>query len=295
MNRCPQCEGIWADKNEIRALAQVFRSKLQEVSTTRTLAEAVYEHARELQFWKEIATFGETLTAQPRIPVPLLSPLLPLFVILPFSDSPPRKRFPLVTALLIVANVAVFVTELIFVENPSSFFQVYGFVPTHVTTLGLLSSQFLHVGVLHLFSNMFFLWLFGDNVEDRFSRLGFLAFYLSCGLAADLTHWVTNMNLSIPAVGASGAISGILGAYLVLYPSAWIKVFAIDRVVRMPAFLYLGSWFGWQFLVGLLTYSATATGIAWWAHIGGFVFGGLVAYVLKRWQRSIRTVLKPRI
>lgn len=292
IDQCPLCRGVWADRDAIKALAQHFRSKLQEVPTTRELAEAVYEHVKKLQYWKEVAALGEALTAQPRIPVPLLSPLLGLFVVLPFSDSPPRERFPLVTVSLILGNVVIFVSQLVLVHNLYDFFQRYGFIPAHVTSLGLFSSQFLHGGVLHLLGNMFFLWLFGDNVEDRFSRLGFLAFYLSCGLAANLMYWLSNANSFIPAVGASGAISGILGAYFVLYPSAWIKVFAIDRIVRMPALLYLGAWFAWQLLVGLLTYSDTATGIAWWAHIGGFVFGGLVAYVLKRRPPSIHAVLK---
>jgi membrane associated rhomboid family serine protease len=143
--------------------------------------------------------------------------------------------------------------------------------------------MFLHAGIIHLIGNMLFLWIFGDNVEDRFSRLGFIIFYVSCGLTASVLHTLFHLNSSIPAIGASGAVSGIMGAYLIFYPEADVKILFIYKIIRVPAFLYLLIWFVFQLFFALMTYTSdAASGVAWFAHIGGFIFGCLVAFYKKR-------------
>ncbi len=140
--------------------------------------------------------------------------------------------------------------------------------------------MFLHAGWLHLLGNMWYLWIFGDNVEDRMGRIGFLAFYLLCGASASLIHIVFNLNSRIPSVGASGAIAGVLGAYLLSYPFARVLTLVpfliIWPVVELPALIVLGSWFLIQLLNGwaaIAVSTQTTGGVAWWAHIGGFVTG----------------------
>jgi len=162
-------------------------------------------------------------------------------IILPLSDENPRERFPILTISIITLCVAIFIGQVNFVDDIQTFFYFYGFVPKHLFDIGLFSSMFLHGDIFHLIGNMFFLWIFGDNVEDRFSRLGYIVFYISCGLTASLLHTVFNFNSSIPAVGASGAISGVMGAYLIFYPKAKINMLSthgrlflciVRRVVR---------------------------------------------------------------
>ena len=178
-------------------------------------------------------------------------------------------------------NVLIFIIQAVFVRDTEAYFRQFGFVPTDFWKIGLLSSMFIHGGLLHVAGNMFFLWLFGDNVEDRFHRLGYFIFYVCCGISAILSHAVMNPDSSLPAVGASGAISGIMGAYLVFYPAARIKTFFIYKVLHIPAVLYLGTWFLFQLLWGFVTQASGVTHVGWFAHIGGFVFGGVGAYLKK--------------
>jgi membrane associated rhomboid family serine protease len=142
--------------------------------------------------------------------------------------------------------------------------------------LPFFTSLFLHGGFLHLLGNMWFLYIFGDNVEDRFGHLRYLAFYLLCGLAAGASHLVLNWHSNVPTIGASGAIAGVMGAYLILYPRAKVltllPLFFFFTFVELPAFLFLGIWFLFQFLIAAAA-AGQAGGIAWGAHIGGFIFG----------------------
>lgn len=208
---------------------------------------------------------------------------------IPLRDENPTQRPAVVTVALIIANAAVFLVQ---VTRPPDVQQwiAYNFgaiplllvrdafllpqPPSHWVTL--LSSMFLHGGLFHLAGNMLSLWIFGNNVEDHLGHLKFLGFYLLCGVAAALTHTLAEISSPVPMIGASGAISGILGAYLILYPRArvvtMIWFFFFLRFVRVPAFIVLGLWFLMQ-LPGALGGSG---GIAWFAHIGGFVFGLLI-------------------
>lgn len=152
--------------------------------------------------------------------------------------------------------------------------------------LTLLTCIFLHGGWMHFLGNMWFLFIFGDNVEDRMGHVGFLLFYLVCGVSASVAHLLTNPDSTIPTIGASGAIAGVMGAYLLLYPRAnvlsLIPIFFFIEIVVLPAPVFLGIWFLIQFLQGTMAITAMRTaGVAWWAHIGGFAFGYLIAAGLR--------------
>jgi hypothetical protein len=153
--------------------------------------------------------------------------------------------------------------------------------------LPLVASMFLHSGLLHIAGNMLFLWIFGDNVEDSFGHLPYLLFYLVCGIGAGLLHVLFNLHSTLPALGASGAISGVMGAYLILYPRERILTLVFIFLIPIPAVFILVYWFLLQFLSGVSSLGATATGgVAWWAHVGGFLLGMLIALSVRRPQRS---------
>jgi membrane associated rhomboid family serine protease len=214
----------------------------------------------------------------------------------PLRDSVRSQSPPLVTSLLIVVNALVFFSELGMSEQQLwGFFHTYGLVPVHVlgdgsrgggaplsTLLPFLTGIFLHSGWLHFLSNMWILWIFGDNVEDRLGKLRYLLFYIVSGVAASLLHVVTNPSSALPVVGASGAIAGVMGAYFVLYPKARVVSFVLlifwPVFFEIPAVVFLGFWFLTQIFSGVLSLGSAnmAGGVAWWAHVGGFVAGGLL-------------------
>lgn len=208
---------------------------------------------------------------------------------IPLRDSNRSQTFPLVNYTLIAINLTAFLWQLSLGNRLEKAFFLYGLVPIRYSDpavasgftvveqiLPFLTSMFLHGGILHLVGNMWSLYLFGDNVEDHLGHLRYLLFYLLCGLAAGLTHLFTNWSSPVPTIGASGAISGVMGAYLILFPGARIltllPIFFFLQLVEVPAFVFLGLWF----LMQILSAGASpgqAGGVAWWAHIGGFVAG----------------------
>jgi membrane associated rhomboid family serine protease len=224
---------------------------------------------------------------------------------IPLRDAIPAQSFPAVTVLLITLNVLAFLYELSLGKALDVFIMQYGAVPLRFILAGrmdevstverflpIFTSMFLHGGWLHLGGNMLYLWIFGDNVEDRLGHLRFLTFYLACGLAAALTQIYINPTSKIPMVGASGAVAGVLGAYLVLFPHArvlaLIPIVFFFQIVELPALLFLGFWFLMQFLNGAISITAAnyATGgVAWWAHIGGFASGVALAYLFPKRKR----------
>lgn len=208
---------------------------------------------------------------------------------IPLRDSNRSQTFPLVNYTIIAANLMAFLWQVSLGNRLEKAFFLYGLVPirysdpavaSHFTTLEqilpFLTSMFLHGGILHLAGNMWSLYLFGDNVEDRLGHLRYLVFYVLCGLAAGLTHLFTNWSSHVPTIGASGAISGVMGAYLILFPGARIltllPIFFFLQLIEVPAFVFLGLWFLMQILSAGAS-SGQAGGVAWWAHIGGFVAG----------------------
>ena len=208
---------------------------------------------------------------------------------LPIRDTIPARHFPVVNYLLIGINIVVYLVQMQLGPELERFVYTYGLVPAryslpqvsaYFTTgqqlLSLLSFMFLHGGIWHLLGNMWTLYIFGDNVEDHLGHLRYLLFYLLCGLASGLSHLFLNQQSNIPTIGASGAIAGVMGAYFILYPRSriltLIPIFFIPWFIEISAFFFLALWFLLQFVNATLS-GGGAGGIAWWAHIGGFIFG----------------------
>lgn len=223
----------------------------------------------------------------------------------PLRDNIPSRRTAWITRLLLAANALVFLLELKSGQSLEKSLYRFGVVPSHwlVTQasdlldwpglfLALITSQFLHGGFLHVISNMLYLWIFADNVEDRLGHLRFLLLYLASGVVAAVVQVLSAPHSSVPMIGASGAIAGVLGAYLLMFPSAriitLIPLFIFWETVELPAFYFLGIWFLIQWIQGVATIGQVADvgGVAVWAHIGGFtagMIGVLIVRPRKRW------------
>jgi membrane associated rhomboid family serine protease len=200
---------------------------------------------------------------------------------IPIRDVIPSRTTPIVTIAIIAVNTLVFLYQFTLGPSVEEFVLYWGLIPAAFSWLTIVTSMFLHGGVLHFAGNMLYLWIFGDNVEDRMGHGRFVAFYLFCGAAAALTQTVTDPESVIPMVGASGAIAGVMGAYFVLYPHSRIltlvPIFFFIQLIEVPAILFLGLWFVMQFLSGVGSIATAAGepggGIAFWAHIAGFAAG----------------------
>jgi membrane associated rhomboid family serine protease len=204
------------------------------------------------------------------------------------DDNTARRSLPVVTYALIALNVLFFFVEL---SGGEPFIQRWAFIPLRFgldpagTIPTIFTAMFMHAGWLHLGGNMLYLWIFGDNVEDRFGSVKFLIFYLVCGIAATLAQYYVSPGSRIPNVGASGAIAGVLGSYLLLFPQARVRVLLYNQIVAMPAIFVLGFWIVLQIFAGAGALFATAQsedvgGVAYMAHVGGFVAGFLFTYLL---------------
>jgi membrane associated rhomboid family serine protease len=214
------------------------------------------------------------------------------------DDNSQRHTTPVVTVTLIVINVAVFMLELAAGEP---FIRQWAFIPSEfaenpvASTVKIFTAMFMHGGWMHLFGNMLFLWIFGDNVEDRLGHAKFLIFYLLAGIAATLAQFAIAPGSSVPNVGASGAIAGVLGAYILMFPQSRVNVLLGRQVVAMPAVFVLGMWIVLQLIsgVGTIAYtdeSANVGGVAYMAHIGGFVAGFLMAFLFRGTSPPPRSV-----
>jgi membrane associated rhomboid family serine protease len=227
----------------------------------------------------------------------------------PIGDNIPARSPPIATWLLIFVNGLVFLLELGLPEPQlEAFLHLFGLVPARYTHPDwavwfgfpadsywpFLTSMFIHGGWLHIIANMWTLWIFGDNVEDRMGSVRFVIFYLLCGLAGNLTHWFVYPDSTIPALGASGAIAGVLGAYFVLFPQARVIVFFpvlfIPLFFQLPAVVYLAFWALSQFFSGTLSLAQPQDtgGIGWWVHVGGFVAGVVLQFFFVRRGRDPR-------
>lgn len=211
------------------------------------------------------------------------------------DDNSARRSLPVVTFTLIALNVAFFFVEL---NGGEAFIRQWAFIPARFgqdpagNAPTVFSAMFMHGGWLHLGGNMLYLWIFGDNVEDEFGPVKFLIFYLACGVAATFAQYFVFPGSKIPNVGASGAIAGVLGGYLLLFPQARVRVLVANQVVALPAIMVLGLWIVLQLFSGVGSIAATAQteetgGVAYMAHVGGFVAGFLLTLVLRdRSQRD---------
>ena len=217
---------------------------------------------------------------------------------IPLRDNIHSRHFPFMTVLLIAINFYYFYQELLLSDAAlTAFISHYGLVPSVfmaklaktplavATYTPLISNLFLHGGWMHVIGNMWYLWLFGHSVEDCLGRLNFVYFYLLCGILANLSQLVIDPTTTIPTIGASGAISGVLGAYFLLYPrariSTLIPLFILFPIIQIRAWLFLIFWFLLQLQSGAMALSMSGGGIAWWAHIGGFVAGMVLAKIFK--------------
>jgi membrane associated rhomboid family serine protease len=222
---------------------------------------------------------------------------------IPLKDDNPTRTLPLITITIIALNILVYIYQLTMpAEELEDFLFKYGAIPERLAhpffqapyipktipaALTIFTSMFLHGGLLHLFGNMLYLWIFGKNVEDFLGRLKFIIFYLISGFFAALIHSLSDMNSAIPMIGASGAIAGILGAYIVLFPRANVSTLFIFiifiKIIKVPAVLVLGLWF----LVQLLNAGAEGGSVAWYAHVGGFLAGIFLIQIFKTVQPKV--------
>jgi membrane associated rhomboid family serine protease len=218
--------------------------------------------------------------------------------LVPLNDNNPTRITPFVTYALITINVLVFLHEMqLTPEELNEFFRTWAVVPAQLTAafrgeapltelVTLITSQFLHGGLLHLGGNMLYLFIFGNNIEEKLGRFRYIIFYLACGVLASLAQWMFSQGSEIPALGASGAIAGVMGAYIIRFPKARIltllPIFFYITVIRIPAYVFLGLWFIQQAFYGVASLGVSTNvgmesgGIAYWAHAGGFVAGALL-------------------
>lgn len=210
---------------------------------------------------------------------------------IPLRDTTPARNYPIVNTAIIAVNAVVYCLQLLQGPEIDRFIYIYGLVPArysvapiaaYFTTsqqlISLVSFMFLHGSFWHILGNMWSLYIFGDNVEDHLGPIRYALFYLLCGITSGLSHLILNMNSNLPTIGASGAIAGVMGAYFILHPRSkiltLIPIFFIPYFINIPAYIFLGLWFLFQF-INAAGSQAGAGGIAWWAHIGGFIFGML--------------------
>ena len=229
---------------------------------------------------------------------------------LPLRDNIPSSRFPAATLGIIAVNVLVFLHELKLGPHLEQMMSTFAIVPARYTrpdvahlftaseqVFAFFSSMFLHGGWIHLLGNMWILWIFGDNVEDRLGRTRYVMLYLASGVAASVLHIFTNAGSEVPTIGASGAIAGVMGAYFRFFPTARVETlippFFFGPTFVFPAVLFLGWWFLLQFFNGALSLGVRGpgfSGVAWWAHVGGFLFGFSVCLLAQRKRASFQMV-----
>jgi membrane associated rhomboid family serine protease len=259
--KCSHCSGIWADISQIGPLRKWYRdAKESERLSIRAM-------------WRQPKNPAISFASVPRAIFNLV------------DDDIDRNKFPAITFFIIAVNILIFFWSyfyphkaIFYLNVPETFFD-YPLIYAYT----LLASMFMHAGIFHLLFNMYFLWVFGDNVEDRIGPAKFIIFYLCCGIFAGLIHTIFTIHPQYPTLGASGAVSGIMGGYLILYPKVKLNfhtlLFIIPLKLRIPVWFYLGVWFfGFQLINAYLS----IPGIAWYAHIGGFIFGFVTMFGMRK-------------
>jgi membrane associated rhomboid family serine protease len=275
VDRCSDCGGVWLDNYEIRKIQQILTEERKLwLKIVGRLEEVVL---RERELWERYQT--ELAKREAAATVSSAGWLFMFLTRLPREVYNPVHRFPKVTIALIVANVLVFLlTKAVLTQQDApGFFLTYGFVPDQFRqmqhTLSLLTSMFLHGSAVHLLGNMYFLYTFGDSVEDALGHWKFLAFYFLCGLAAILVHFAAHVYSTIPTIGASGAISGLLGAYMFLFRRRKIYFLLLSWPIKISAVWYLGFWIAFQIVGAFQPRPEGVGGVAYLAHSGGFITG----------------------
>jgi len=285
IDRCKTCQGIYLDAGELKKVHAVTgRRKLLGLESPDSADRALRETMKRERARHGKSKPGSYSSGSGRSSSGAGIYFFQLLTGLPVEVDAKRARFPAITVALIVINVLAFLFQMLAVNDVYYFYSTYAFIPERLFHggveggMGLFTSMFLHGGWLHILGNMYFLWVFGDNVEDRLNRGLFVVFYLLCGIAASLIHGAMTNNPEIPTLGASGAISGIMGAYLVLYPRRRMYQIIFFMQFRVSVAFYLLFWLGLQFI-----YTGMGmAGVAWFAHIGGFAVGAGGIWLLKQ-------------
>ena len=281
LDRCHACTGVWVDANEVRRLARYVKGhpKLNQ------LAESLAAHTRE----------REDFTGDIRVaPLAIFYAWIGLAV--PYADDTPKETVPFVTYALLFTNLFVMVWLYYAVDDWQEVFSTYGMVPAKVAAGrgwgSLITSMFLHGGLGHLCGNMLFLWIFGDNVEDRLGHLRFVVFYLVAGIVADLFFLALHAGGTTPVIGASGAISGVMGAYLVFFPRARLRVLTPHTSATIAAAWYVMAWFVLQVAYVYVELQGSV-GVAFSAHMAGFIAGVVFAMLHKTMKHTPQQPGKP--
>jgi membrane associated rhomboid family serine protease len=259
------------------------------------------DHRQQGCLWIEVDLAGSYGVDNQSMEVKSLSEINKESNMIPVKDEIATRETPVVNYVLIAINVIVYLfMALAGPETQAAIVAKYAMIPAHfadgVTLADLMTiftSMFMHAGLAHLGGNMLYLWIFGDNVEDRIGHFRYLVFYLVGGVVASLAHLVTNWGSELPTVGASGAIAAVLGAYLVLFPASRIVTLIplgnFSRLTTAPAFVFLGLWFILQLFEGVMTFGgADVSGVAFWAHVGGFVAGMVMVKLISTEARRER-------
>jgi membrane associated rhomboid family serine protease/Zn ribbon nucleic-acid-binding protein len=276
LDKCVDCGVVWVDGDEMMRLA-VFRK-----------GNPVLDRMGEAIAQNRGAALSERYEAFSAAKSPACSFVgLTPRIILPLKDDQKCASTPYSVFAILAVNIVVFIIQLLFQNGgDETYFRQFGLVPSEAFTsihgaCSFITSMFIHGGFLHLFGNMLFLFIFADNIEDRFGHVKFLLLYLFFGLCADSLHIALDPRSTLPAIGASGAISGVMGAYFILYPAAKVKTYVYGAIVDVPAFAYLGIWFLLQIVSAYLDSKEIGGGVAWFAHIGGFAAGALAGAALR--------------
>ncbi len=279
VNKCPKCHGLWTPKSLLSQFAVYFKGN----PTMNALGNDLVREEKTKETIKDLVELGDTLSHSAAA-----SPSGP---ILPLGLDFRSKTFPYVTIGIILLNVGAFIYEIINWDTLDTLIHQYGFLPSAVLQNGeyyrFITSLFLHVSILHLSGNMLFFWIFSDNVEDAMGHLKYLFLYLLFGIAGSGFHILLTGDMQTVSIGASGAISGVMGAFLVLYPTAKIKTLIVINTVDIPAFIYIFAWFFFQMVYGLLLASGNLIAqIGYGAHIGGFLCGVIIAIPFRIMKRK---------
>jgi membrane associated rhomboid family serine protease len=280
-SKCEKCQGLWLPFKQLVNLMDMTRVGQLIQPHLRGLAEEIEKSRRNSAFYGQVKNFGDLLNTKIH-PYRSWQSVGLLPIILPLYDTLERNIFPLVTVSLIFANLVIFYSKTFAFSLPVSAFIDYALIPAHLSEPAkwktLFSHMFFHANNLHLIGNMFYLWLFGDNVEESLGTLRFVTLYLATGIIAAISYAFCFPSSDIPMIGASGAISGVLGSYLVLHPNATIRTMVFFTILDIPAWFILTAWFALQVIC---SYIPLLSRVAWEAHIAGFIAGVLFTYLLK--------------
>lgn len=261
LDKCPDCGGIWADNGEVERVATYIKGDPRANAVGEGIAELSKRDHPDADFLPGYNRVGG------------------VGIVVPWADDTERERFPLVTILIIALCSVVFLGH-IYLDS-AGFLDSFESGAEHSNGPEFFSWAYLSSGPLFFAFNMLFLWLFGDNVEDKFSRLGYLIFFFCSAILAGLTYSLFEGDLLVTTVAVSGAVAGVMGAYFIFYPSARLKVFVFYDTMEVPALLFLGLWFLLQLLSPFLFKGSGFLNTAWLANIVGFIFGIAVAYSMK--------------